>query len=64
MKIIINKDEMTRIETEVYQGRSGGIYMNFGENPLLLPKEHAEHIANDLDLLDTTDFINFYKSKK
>ena len=55
---------MTRIETEVYQGRSGGIYMNFGENPLLLPKEHAEHIANDLDLLDTTDFINFYKSKK
>lgn len=60
MKIIVKKEKMTKIETEVYQGKNGGIYINWGNNAMLLPEEFANTIANDLDILDTEDYRKFY----
>lgn len=61
MKIKVEKERMTQITTEVYQAKNGGVYLNWGNDAILLNEKQANIIANDLDLLDVSDYNKFYK---
>ena len=60
MHLKINTAGMLEITTSVYQGKSGGIYLNWGEKPILLTEDQAENVANEIPDINRDDFVRFY----
>ncbi len=63
MKITVNRGESPVLTTTIYQGKSGGIYINFSPNPILLDLNTASTICYDTQDFDIDDFNNFYDKK-
>lgn len=61
MKLYKDKESgQTKIDTELYQASNGGIYLNFGNTPLLLRKKFAENVAYDVPDFSIKEYNIFY----
>ncbi len=61
MKIIQKKDQMTKLEIEIYQAKNGGIYLNWGNKSILLIEEYAEGLLYHIPDFSVEDYNRFYK---
>lgn len=64
MKVKSNSNSsIIEIQTEVYQARNGGFYMNWGRGVIALSKEEAEIVVWDMPEFDHDKYNEFYKTK-
>ena len=59
MRIQLNNGVL-RIDTFVFQGKNGAIYLDWGHKRILLEKEYAESIAYDIPDFNIDDYNRFY----
>ena len=64
--VLKNKNSKLKMDFYIYQGRSGGIYMNLGSKFFLLTKEQAEKMHDLIDFytmiedFDPESYNDFY----
>jgi len=58
------KDGILEITTNVYQVKTGAIFINWGNTVIKLTKDEAEGIARDIPDFNQDDFIGYYYSDK
>ncbi len=63
MKLTTNRGENPVLTTTIYQGKNGGIYINFSPKPILLDRQAASEYGYDTQDFDIDDFNNFYNKK-
>ena len=58
----IKKSSMGQLDitTFAFQGKNGGIYLDWGHTVIRLEKENAESIARDVPDFDQDKYILFY----
>lgn len=57
------KDGVLKIETTIFQGRTGGVFLDFGNTVIKLEKMYAEIVARDIPDFNNEDFNNFYSNQ-
>ena len=54
------KDNLLLVETNVYQGRNGAVYLNWGDTVIELSKDAADNIARDIPDFEQESYNNHY----
>lgn len=49
------------VETNAYQAKNGGIFLDWGNTVIKLEKDYAENICYDIPDFNVDDYRKFYK---